>query len=309
MGCLKLTYRTDYTALKAVQSGLYGSGKTGAGSYRFGFNGMYKDNELKGIGNSYDFGARIYDSRIGRWLSLDPLAAKYPDLSPYAFVANNPIRLIDPDGRDIKDALLKGTPYETVFKKVTDLDVMKEYFAPFQKSTKVNYTLEYNPTPQYPRSAGQTYDAKRGSSKTNYNSIVGGTGISVGGGYKYTLSEIGRATTVIHETFHAVIFKQINDGGIKKKTLRGDDQEHNYLAKNFQPKILAALEEYNSKNELGISSEGLKALSWVGLEGTDAYNEEYKTEEAKGEQQKTASALIYNIEQEQPENNSNGKTD
>src|SRR5690606_36422730 len=52
-----------------------------AGGYRYGFNGMEKDNEVKGKGNSYDFGARMYDSRLGRWLSIDPLTGKYPNLS------------------------------------------------------------------------------------------------------------------------------------------------------------------------------------------------------------------------------------
>lgn len=67
--------------------------------YRFGFNGMEKDNELKGIGNSLDFGARIYDSRTARWLSLDPLSAKYPGLSAYSFAANNPTLYIDVEGK------------------------------------------------------------------------------------------------------------------------------------------------------------------------------------------------------------------
>ncbi|MDD4575863.1 MAG: RHS repeat-associated core domain-containing protein [Bacteroidales bacterium] len=69
--------------------------------YRFGFNGQEKDDEIKGSGNSYDFGARIYDSRLGRWLSLDPLQEKYPDLSAYVFVANSPLIFVDPDGKDI----------------------------------------------------------------------------------------------------------------------------------------------------------------------------------------------------------------
>jgi RHS repeat-associated protein len=46
--------------------------------YRFTFNGMEKDDEVKGVGNSLDFGARIYDSRLGRWLSVDPLSYKFP---------------------------------------------------------------------------------------------------------------------------------------------------------------------------------------------------------------------------------------
>ncbi len=74
--------------------------------YRFGFNGMEKDNEVNGIGNSLDFGARIYDSRLGRWLSLDPLANKYPDMSAYVGIGNDPINLTDPDGRVLRD--LKG---------------------------------------------------------------------------------------------------------------------------------------------------------------------------------------------------------
>lgn len=69
-------------------------------SYRYGFNGMEKDDEVKGSGNSYDFGARIYDSRLNRWLSLDPLASKYPSMSPYNFVGNNFANYVDYDGRD-----------------------------------------------------------------------------------------------------------------------------------------------------------------------------------------------------------------
>ena len=70
--------------------------------YRYGFNGMEKDDEVKGGGNSLDFGARMYDSRLGKWLSIDPLAAKYPYLSPFNYVANNPIIYIDPDGKVIR---------------------------------------------------------------------------------------------------------------------------------------------------------------------------------------------------------------
>jgi len=67
--------------------------------YRFGFNGMEKDNEAKGHGNSYDFGARIYDSRLGRWLSLDPLIYKAPQWSPFAAMGDNPLYNIDIEGK------------------------------------------------------------------------------------------------------------------------------------------------------------------------------------------------------------------
>ena len=73
---------------------------TSLGDYRYGFNGMESDNEVKGEGNSYDFGARIYDSRVGRWLSGDPLESKYPFVSTYSYCLNNPVVLIDPNGEE-----------------------------------------------------------------------------------------------------------------------------------------------------------------------------------------------------------------
>ncbi|MCK8482199.1 RHS repeat-associated core domain-containing protein, partial [Psychroserpens algicola] len=66
--------------------------------YRYGFNGMEIDNEVKGEGNSYDFGARMYDPRVGRWFAPDKFEVKYPFQSTYAFVSNNPMVFIDPDG-------------------------------------------------------------------------------------------------------------------------------------------------------------------------------------------------------------------
>ncbi|MDP2176226.1 MAG: RHS repeat-associated core domain-containing protein [Bacteroidota bacterium] len=70
--------------------------------YRYGFNGKEKDNETYGEGNAYDFGARIYDSRLGRWLSLDPLMKRFPWQSPYCSMDNNPIAKIDPTGMSTK---------------------------------------------------------------------------------------------------------------------------------------------------------------------------------------------------------------
>lgn len=66
--------------------------------YRYGFNGKENDNDIKGEGNSLDFGARIYDSRLGRWLSTD-LVSK-PFISPYNYSSNNPINYLDPNGED-----------------------------------------------------------------------------------------------------------------------------------------------------------------------------------------------------------------
>ena len=79
----------------------------GSDNYRYGFQGQEKDDEIKGEGNSLDFGARIHDPRLGRFLSVDPDAVKYPFMSPYCFAANSPIRMIDLDGRGPEDAIAK----------------------------------------------------------------------------------------------------------------------------------------------------------------------------------------------------------
>ena len=68
------------------------------GVYRYGFNGKENDNEVKGEGNQYDYGFRIYDPRIGKFLSVDPLMKDYPMLTPYQYASNNPISGIDLDG-------------------------------------------------------------------------------------------------------------------------------------------------------------------------------------------------------------------
>jgi len=49
----------------------------------------------------YYYGARYYDPRISIFISVDPLAKKYPNIGGYVYCVNNPINIIDPDGRDI----------------------------------------------------------------------------------------------------------------------------------------------------------------------------------------------------------------
>lgn len=75
--------------------------------YRYGFNGQEKDDEIKGSENSYEFTYRIYDSRIGRFLSVDPLAPNYPWNTPYAFAENRVIEGIDLEGLEYATAIYR----------------------------------------------------------------------------------------------------------------------------------------------------------------------------------------------------------
>ena len=68
------------------------------GGYRFGFNGKEKDDEISDFGNQQDYGMRIYDTRLGKFLSVDPITNQYPELTPFQFASNTPIWAIDRDG-------------------------------------------------------------------------------------------------------------------------------------------------------------------------------------------------------------------
>ena len=76
------------------------SGRTfSSPNYKYGFNGKEKDAEMHGNdGDSYDFGARMYDVRVGRWWSMDKLADSLPESSPYSYCLNGPLDMIDDDG-------------------------------------------------------------------------------------------------------------------------------------------------------------------------------------------------------------------
>ena len=73
-----------------------------AEGYRFGFNGEEKDNDIYGDGNVYDYGFRIYNPRLGKFLSLDPMFKVFPMYSPFHFANNSPIFAIDLDGLESK---------------------------------------------------------------------------------------------------------------------------------------------------------------------------------------------------------------
>ena len=61
--------------------------------------GKEKDSET----GYYYFGARYYNPDLSLWLSVDPMADKYPNLSPYNYCAWNPVKLVDPKGKEIGD--------------------------------------------------------------------------------------------------------------------------------------------------------------------------------------------------------------
>jgi len=96
-------FSTSFFGVYNYPFGMLLPGRNGnSQNYDYGFNGMLKDDEIKNqTGTSYDFGARMYDPRVGRFLSLDAYNQKYPDISAYSMARNSPMNSIDVDGDSI----------------------------------------------------------------------------------------------------------------------------------------------------------------------------------------------------------------
>ncbi len=112
--------------------------------YRFGFNGKENVDEV----NAIDYGARIRDPRLIPWMSVDPLQAKYPNVSPYNFAINCPISVVDFDGRDIT----LGLEFQKSEKYMNSLRNLVFYSGSFRtnidkytKSNEVNIRFESDP--------------------------------------------------------------------------------------------------------------------------------------------------------------------
>jgi len=124
-------------------------GRTVSGGYRFGYQGSEKDDELKGNGNSYTTEFRQLDPRLGRWLSIDPLFAKFPWQSPYIQSNNNPTIFSDNKGLEAEDWIKirekRGDKY--VNKVVYDSNITtdegaKEKYG--QNASKLEYGFQYH---------------------------------------------------------------------------------------------------------------------------------------------------------------------
>ena|GEM_PF-3015321 len=176
---------TQYLAVVKMKADYYPFGmmmpgrNTNSADYRYGYNGMEKDPELKGEGNSYTTEFRQYDPRLGRWMSLDPLMMQFPDLSPYVAFDNNPVYYTDPyglsavgggpDDGPIKsgDIVTLDNGDQIVFQAdefVVEADVCNFRFEAAMKSLAVDAVNSYFAIPtfsvtgDYGQSTGQGYE-------------------------------------------------------------------------------------------------------------------------------------------------------
>jgi RHS repeat-associated protein len=130
----------DYYPFGSIMPGR--AGNISLSNDRVKFTGYLLEEE--GGQNTYHAEARGYDPVIGRFTSRDPLFGKYPSISPYAYVLNNPINAIDPDGEDVW--FVHGTFSDPDF---MSQDTRNEYTSALQESVQhsFNWISEANNTP------------------------------------------------------------------------------------------------------------------------------------------------------------------
>jgi RHS repeat-associated protein len=158
-------------------------------SYSFGYVGMYLDDDLKGIGNSYNTYWRMYDSRLSRWLSCDPLQhdARLIGQSPYSQALNNPIKYVDEEG-DI--------PWDKVVAYTRVTSQQGNRIHPIHKTEKYHGGLDLG--------------TKNGS---DVRSMAGGKIVKIG----WDPKGYGRYVVVEHPNGYYSLYAHLEKNSVKKK--------------------------------------------------------------------------------------------
>ena len=242
------------------------------------FSAKEKDSET---GLSY-FGSRYYSGDLSIWLSVDPQAAKYPSLSPYVYCADNPIKLVDPNGEDVvpSNKFIAST-YYAVFQKMQNNSVYKKLSSRFSDNNNtINFHLDYNANP---------FTSDAGRNGIDNSTLVWHDGIVVSGNVfsEYgrpngiELSEIAKVQVLLHEIIHA---------NNKLDNIKTPD--HNDFDRE---KVLLGLIEYNETNNLGYSNDDLEILSWCGLTQSKDFTEYINSQAEKNGNSKEKEIQAFNI--------------
>ena len=125
---------TDYYAFGAPMPGR----QFNSNSYKYGYQGSEKDNEISGEGNSYTTHYRGIDPRLGRWLSIDPKSTAWE--SPYVSMGNSPIMYNDPMGDRVHFANFK-TFLKVMGAALVDRDIRQRLLQQHKDRREREYTL------------------------------------------------------------------------------------------------------------------------------------------------------------------------
>jgi len=210
--------------------------------YRYGFNGKEKDDEVKGNGNSINYDARMLDTRLGQFLSIDPAQRKYPGLSPYSAFGNNPIFFKDNGGRTLEPG---GNKTQAL------VDIQSLVPKNYQSQIKINdagkiifegYDKLSDKVKQY---EGISLVNNLISSKNDYQYIAGDKINSTNRetGAKQELEAKG-STPTFQEAITNLSKTPYGSGGL-------GDQENNLPADGFEGAVRISEGEFSSYSDMG----------------------------------------------------------
>ena len=245
LGSTRMAYKLNFTCAAVYQNATiqymadyYSFGKIvreyinpGTSAEKYQYTGKERDTES---GFDY-FNARNYHSEVGRFLSVDPMAGKYPSWSPYNYTMNNPIRFIDPDG--MKVIFGKGVSEE--FKKsfAESVQYLNKNGAggmlkALNASDEIYYISESN--------KNSSFDPKTKTISWDPTSAV----------LTNELKELSPTTLLNHEIDHALQF----DKNPKKQEKDGATPDPNYG--NLEEKRVITGSEQSTAKKLGEIMEG-----------------------------------------------------
>ncbi len=280
-----MCYRSVTTALTAQIPA-----ETLSQSHRLCFIGKERDSET---GFSY-FGARYYDSDIlTGWLSVDPMADKYPNISPYAYCAWNPIKLLDPDGNAIilTNTLKSNSSISFILSVASKNSVFRNVMQNFY-SDKSNVYIHLGQllTDGIPSGKGNLARAERAASPDNPvgkygigRIVINSDILDKSGNFSGDQTFIFAA--LLHEGIHAKMHDIYridptfsNYPGYKDFILNRskDGGHHNQMAAFNRQTLIDGMKEFDNQMGTSHSDEWYEAISWTGLQNTKAWKDFYK---------------------------------
>jgi RHS repeat-associated protein len=134
---------SDYYAFGMQMPGRNAS----TGDYRYGFQGQETDDEITGSESHVSYKYRMHDARLGRFLSLDPLAPDYPHNSPYAFSENRVIDGVELEGLEFADIkVVKDLEGKIIMRTITYRDIIGAgagvTISVYRQTTQATFALE-----------------------------------------------------------------------------------------------------------------------------------------------------------------------
>jgi RHS repeat-associated protein len=172
-------------------------------NYRYGFNGKEKDKNINSL-TAYDYGFRIYNPAIGKFLSVDPLTGSYPELTPYQFASNTPVQAIDLDGLERLDMTnINATRRTATITVVHNAEIVNNSLpAEVSALSDSRYSSRFRNTTLYTREIPQNGQPIDFITQAQYES---GIGIALDIQFNVHLGYIATATLATIDAAHSTI--------------------------------------------------------------------------------------------------------